>query len=215
MRLEARRSLLCCTLALSIACDRGSKAKPALGEPGGQASGSASAAPPAETTAGLAAKTWSDAACTPSADAAVKQRAGTATIALRGDGLDERHERVPALCGGLHTEATKRFAVGDGTLFRACLPGGARVQISADVALSGPVSTEFTYENYKKTGPLIELYRPDAGTYNQRDVPTAEDKLTIAFDWSTVELAVAVQWPSKPERLVQVTAQFDCGGPLR
>jgi hypothetical protein len=182
--------------------------------PSGEPAGAAAAAP---TTASAAAQTWADADCQAEPDAEGKQRVGFADVTLEGDGVKEQHTHVAALCGVFYTAATatKRFAAGDGTLFRACLPEGGRLQISSDVALSGPVSTEFTYENYKKTGALIELYRPSVGTYNQRDVPGEDDKLTIAFDWSTVDTGVSVQWPSKKDRLIRVTAHFDCGGPLR
>lgn len=203
------RACACLAASLLLACKGQDRERPraAVAEPGPVVA----AEPVAETTASLAAKTWSDAACEPSADPAAKQRAGYADIQLEGDGLGEKHTNLPALCGALHTAATKRFAVGDGTLFRACIPGGARFQISADVALSGPVSTEFVHDGSKKTGPLIELYRPELGTYNQRDVPGENDKLVIAFDWSTVETEVDVVWPSKKDRVVRVSATFRCG----
>jgi len=79
------------------------------------------------------------------------------------------------------------------------------------VVLSGPISTEFVHDGTKKTGPLIELYRPDLGTYNQRDVPGENDRLVIAFDWSTVEAEVDVVWPSKKDRAIRVVATFRCG----
>lgn len=201
------------SLAL-CACKRSEPTANQLSQPSSAPAAPATTAP-AETTASLAAKTWSAAECEPSKAPAAKQHAGLAEVTLDGDGLGEKHVNIPALCGGLHTEATKRFAIGDGTLFRVCIPGGARLQISSDVVLSGPMSTEFRYADYKKTGPLIELYRPDIGTYNQRDVPGERDKLEIAFDWSKVEAELDVVWPSKTDRAVHVTAHIDCGGPLR
>lgn len=213
----ASPALLAALALLSLsatACKRSESAREALGQV--PAAGAAAEPPaPVQTTAGLAAQTWSDAACEPSKDPAVKQRAGYAKLTLDGDGLGEMHDNIPALCGALHTAATKRFAVGDGTLFRVCIPGGGRFQISSDVVLSGPLSTEFTYENYKKTGPLIELYRPEVGTYNQRDTPAEHDKLDVAFDWSTVAAELDLVWPSKKDRVVHVKAHIDCGGALR
>lgn len=201
------RAVLAASLLLACKGQDRDRPRAAVAEPAPVAA----PAPAAETTASLAAKTWSDAACEPSTAPAAKQRAGYADLTLEGDGLGEKHTNLPALCGALHTEATKRFAVGDGTLFRVCIPGGARFQISADVVLSGPVSTEFVHDGTKKTGPLIELYRPDLGTYNQRDVPGESDKLVIAFDWSTVETEVDVVWPSKKDRAIRVAATFRCG----
>lgn len=205
-------SRACLAASLLLAC-KGQEREP-LRATSAEPAPSATAQPAAETTASLAAKTWADAACEPSADPAAKQRAGYADLQLEGEGLGEKHTNIPALCGALHTAATRRFAVGDGTLFRACIPGGARFQISADVVLSGPVSPTFVHDGSKKTGPLIELYRPELGTYNQRDVPGENDKLMIAFDWSTVETEVDVVWPSKKDRVIRVSASFRCG-PMR
>ena len=142
------------------------------------------------------------------------QHAGQATLTVVGDGQDVRDLIVPAVCGALHTEATRRFAVGDGTLFKACLPGGVAFSISADVALTGPQSVTFVYEDYKKKTALLELAVAGKGTYNQRDEPTDADSLTIAYDWHTAEAHVDVEWPSKKDRVVRVDAAFDCGGPI-
>ena len=143
------------------------------------------------------------------------QRAALATVSVVGDGLDVRDVVAPALCGALHTEATRRFAVGDGTLFKACLPDGLVVSISADVALTGPQRVTFEYADYMKKTALIELKREGQGTYNQRDAPTAKDSLTIAYDWHSAEAHVDLVWPSKQDRVVRIDAVFDCGGALR
>ncbi len=122
---------------------------------------------------------------------------------------------MPALCGAFHTTATNRFAVGDGTLFRACFPDGSTLSISADVLLIGKLRPLFVYADYKKTGPLVEYAVPGKGTYNQRDEPTDTDTLMIEYDWSKVSLSIGLPWPSKRDRVVQVTATWDCGGPMR
>jgi hypothetical protein len=164
------------------------------------------------TPGSAAAMPASVAGCTP---VAPHQRAGKATITAVGDGVDVRDVVAPAICGALHIEATRRFAVGDGTQFKACLPGGQTFSISADVALTGPQKLTFTYEDYKKKSALVELAVAGKGTYNQRDEPTERDTLTIAYDWATAEAHVDVVWPSKRDRVVRVDALFDCGGPLR
>jgi hypothetical protein len=155
---------------------------------------------------------WRGKGCVP--DAAAGQRVGKATITAKGDGIDLTEE-VPALCGGLHQQASKRFAIGDGTLFRACATDGSLLQISSDVQLRGRVNPQFAYENYKRTGPLIELFRPSVGAYNQRDVIDEKDTLVIDDDWKTVDLNITLNWPAKKrgelDRLVAVTARFDCG----
>ena len=56
--------------------------------------------------------------------------------------------------------------------------------------LVGKVKPIFTYADYKKTGPLVELNRVGVGTYNQRDEPGDTDVLDIAFDWSKVTLSI-------------------------
>ena len=151
------------------------------------------------------------AGCTP---VAPHQHPGKATITAVGDGVEVRGLVAPAICGALHLEATRRFAVGDGTLFKACLPDGNTFSISADVPLTGPQKLTFTYQDYKKTSALVELAVAGKGTYNQRDEPTEQDALTIAYDWSTAEAHVDVVWPSKKDRVVRVDAVFDCGGPI-
>lgn len=151
------------------------------------------------------------AGCTP---VAPHQRSGKATITARGDGVDVANVVAPAICGALHTEATRRFAVGDGTLFKACLPTGEAFSISADVALTGPQKLTFTYEDYRKKSALVELSVAGKGTYNQKDEPTDADTLTIASDRATAEAHVDVVWPSKKDRVVHVDAVFDCGGPM-
>lgn len=150
-------------------------------------------------------------ACTP---VEPQQRAAHATVELSGD-VVQSAVTVPAICGAFHTAATKRFAVGDGTLFRACLADGSTLSISADVLLVGKVKPLFTYADYKKTGPLVELNRPGVGTYNQRSEPSDADTLDIAFDWSKVTLSIDLPWPSKLDRVVHAVANFDCGGPMR
>jgi hypothetical protein len=150
-------------------------------------------------------------ACAP---VAPHQRAAKATVQLTGD-VNQPTVELPAICGALHTAATNRFKVGDGTLFRACLPDGSTLSISADVLLVGKPRPVFVYADYKKTGPLVELARPGVGTYNQRDEPTDADKLDIAFDWSRVTLDIDLPWPSKKDRVVHATATWDCGGPMR
>ncbi len=143
------------------------------------------------------------------------QRAGRATVTIVGDGLDVHDVVAPALCGALHLEATRRFAVGDGTQFKACLPDGNAFSITADVVLTGPQQVTFKYEDYKKKTALLELAVAGKGTYNQRDEPTDADKLTIAYDWHTAEAHVDVVWPSKKDRVVRVDAVFDCGAAMR
>lgn len=142
------------------------------------------------------------------------QRGANAVVTLTGE-VTQSEARVPALCGAFHTAATNRFAVGDGTLFRACLPDGNMLTISSDVLLVGKVKPLFVYKDYKKTGPLVELNRAGVGTYNQRDEPADTDTLDIAFDWSKVTLSIDLVWPSKTDRVVHVTATWDCGGPMR
>ncbi len=143
------------------------------------------------------------------------QRAGRATLTIVGDGLDVHDVVAPAICGALHLEATRRFAVGDGTQFKACLPDGNAFSITADVVLTGPQQVTFKYEDYKKKTALLELAVAGKGTYNQRDEPTDADKLTIAYDWHTAEAHVDVVWPSKKDRVVRVDAVFDCGAAMR
>lgn len=142
------------------------------------------------------------------------QRAAKATVELTGE-RTHASITVPALCGAFHTAATNRFKPGDGTLFRACLDDGQVLSISADVLLVGKVKPLFTYADYKKTGPLVELQVAGVGTYNQRDEPADTDTLDIAFDWSKVSLSIDLVWPSKTDRVVHATAAWDCGGPMR
>jgi hypothetical protein len=143
------------------------------------------------------------------------QRAGRATITVVGDGLEVRDVIAPAICGAFHTEATKRFAVGDGTLFKACLPDGLTFSISSDVVLTGKQTVTFTYEDYKKKTALLEVSRVGVGTYNQRDEPTDKDQLFIGYDWHEANAHVDLVWPSNKDRVLRVDAVFDCGGPLR
>jgi hypothetical protein len=156
---------------------------------------------------------WKDQNCT-TASPAAGQRIGKATVTAKGDGVDVSGE-VPALCGGYHLTATKRFAIGDGTLFRACLKDGSLLQISSDVRLSGRVSPQFEYMNFKRTGPLIEWFKPNVGAYNQRDVIDEKDTLSIDPSWNTVDLAITLHWPAlkkgELERLIVVNAHFECG----
>lgn len=178
--------------------------------PGGAVPGGAG---PVATTPSAPAPTPTPVAgCEP---VAPHQRAGKATLTLVGDGLEVRAATAVAVCGAFHTEATRRFAVGDGTLFKACLPDGFTVSIAADVVLTGKQSLVFTYEDYKKKTALIELARPGVGTYAQKDEPGETDNLTIAYDWAGAEAHVDLVWPSKKDRVVRVDAVFDCGGPLR
>lgn len=171
-------------------------------------------------TAKLANDGWRSKTCTP--DAAAGQRTGKATVTLRGDGVDFTGE-VPAMCGGLHVEATKRFAVGDGTLFRACLSDGSVMQVSADVPLTGTVNTEFRYENYKNVGPLIEFFRHDVGTYNQREGnaeqragETIEEHPSLVIDGerTTADLKISLQWPAYkkvgPNRIINANVHWEC-----
>ncbi|HPH67325.1 MAG TPA: hypothetical protein PLF40_16330 [Kofleriaceae bacterium] len=171
-------------------------------------------------TAKLANDGWRNKTCTP--DAAAGQRIGKANVTLHGDGVDFTGD-VPALCGGLHSEATKRFAVGDGTLFRACLNDGSVVQVSADVPLTGTVNTEFRYENYKNVGPLIEFFRHDVGTYNQREANAeqragetieAQPSLVIDGERTTADLRISLQWPAYkkvgPNRIINANVHWEC-----
>lgn len=141
------------------------------------------------------------------------QRPGKATVTVTGDGVDQRMTDGPAVCGALHTVATRRFAVGDGTLYRACLPDGSSLAISADVALVGKVDPTFVYADYKKTGPLIEYTRPGVGTYNQRDPIGDGDALTITPERDGATTTITLVWPSKADRQVAVTATFACDPP--
>ncbi|MBP6835992.1 MAG: hypothetical protein KBG28_06110 [Kofleriaceae bacterium] len=203
-------------LAGAAACRDDRAAAPARAVPPGPAGPPASNA---VATAELAAGTWASKGCTPAAVAG--QRVGRATVELRGDGVDVSAE-VPALCGGLHEKATNRFAVGDGTLVRACLPDGSILQISADVALSGPVGTTYRYENYRAVGPLIELYRAGVGTYNQRDdgpvrpgeTVIDDPALTLGAGLADATLRVSLQWPGHkpvgPRRIVNARATWAC-----
>lgn len=205
-------------LALVIAGCKGTSddtsKRAAAGGPATPNAPAAPSAPSVPTTAGsgAAAMPASVAGCTPTAP---HQHAGKATISTVGDGLDVHDAVVPAICGAFHLEATRRFAVGDGTLFKACLPDGNTFSIAADVALTGPQKLTFTYEDYKKTSALVELAVAGKGTYNQRDEPTEQDSLVIAYDWHDAVAHVDVVWPSKKDRVVRVDAVFDCGGPLR
>lgn len=142
------------------------------------------------------------------------QRPGKATISVTGDGIDQRMTDGPAVCGALHTVATKRFAIGDGTLYRACLPDGSSFAISADVALAGKVDPTFVYADYKKTGPLLEYTRPGVGTYNQRDPIGDGDALTITPERDGATTTITLVWPSKADRQVAVTATFVCDPPV-
>jgi hypothetical protein len=188
-----------------VACKSKTKSRGAVGVAGSPPATSPTMDPGTGLAAGASA-----ASCTP---AAPFQRPGTASVTVLGDGIDLAVTDAPAMCGALHTTASKRFAVGDGTLFRACLPDGSSFAISSDVALAGNVNPRFVYENYKKTGPLLEYSRPGIGTYNQRDEPTDNDKLFIAFDRSAATAAIVVAWPSKTARQVTVTASFVCDPP--
>lgn len=167
---------------------------------------------PSDPAAPVAAMPAPVAGCMP---VAPHQRAGRATLTIVGDGLDVHDVVAPAICGALHLEATRRFAVGDGTQFKACLPDGNAFSITADVVLTGPQQVTFKYEDYKKKTALLELAVAGKGTYNQRDEPTDADKLTIAYDWHTAEAHVDVVWPSKKDRVVRVDAVFDCGAAMR
>jgi hypothetical protein len=204
----AMRIVIASTCALALAaCKSDDKPRAAIDR------GPAAAAP-APTAAidpgtGMAAGATA-ASCVP---AAPHQRPGKATITIAGDGIDQAMTAGPAVCGALHTVATKRFAVGDGTLYRACLPDGSSFAISSDVALTGHVDPTFKYENYKKTGPLLEYTRPDVGTYNQRDPVGEGDKLFIEYDGSAATTTVVLQWPSKPDRQLTVTATVTCDPP--
>jgi hypothetical protein len=175
-------------------------------------------------TAQLANTTWSNKTCIP--NAAAGQRVGKASVSLHGDGVDISSD-VQAICGGLYTEATHRFAVADGTLFRACFDDGSVMQVSADVQLAGTVNTEFRYENYKNVGPLIEFFRHDVGTYNQREGSQAaragetieeHPTLQIDQDWKTVDLKISLQWPAYkqvgPQRIINATVHWDCGNDM-
>lgn len=142
------------------------------------------------------------------------QRPGKATITVVGDGVEQRMTDGPAVCGALHTVATKRFAIGDGTLYRACLPDGSSFAISADVALAGKVDPTFVYADYKKTGPLLEYTRPGVGTYNQRDPIGDGDALTITPERDGATATITLVWPSKADRQVAVTATFVCDPPV-
>lgn len=196
-------------LAVAAACKSESKPKGAVGGPTPTAA--APAAPPsgaADPGTGLAPGATA-ASCTP---AAPHQRPGTATVTVVGDGVELRMTDGPAVCGALHLVETKRFQIGDGTLFRACLPDGSSFAVSADVALTGNVDPRFKYENYKKTGPLLEYTRPGVGTYNQREEPDG-DKLFIEYDRSAATVTTTVQWPSKADRTIAVTARFTCAPP--
>lgn len=142
------------------------------------------------------------------------QRAGTATVMVHGDGIDVPMTRGPAVCGALHTSATRRFTPGDGTLYRACLPDGSSFAISADIELpGGKVDPTFKYEAYKKTGPLLEYTRPGVGTYNQRDPIGDGDVLTLGYEHESADATIVLAWPSKPDRQLMVTAQFTCPPP--
>jgi hypothetical protein len=156
---------------------------------------------------------WKELNCS-SANSIAGQVRGKATVTAKGDGIEVSSE-APAICGGYHQVATKRFAVGDGTLFRACLADGSVLQISSDVRLIGRVNPQFEYMNLKRTGPLIEWFKPNVGAYNQRDVIDEKDTLVIDPSWKIVDLAITLHWPAQKkgelERLVEVTAHFDCG----
>lgn len=202
---------LTCALAL-LACKSDDKPRPAVGR--GAAPTPAAPTPAAPAAAidpgtGMAAGATA-ASCIP---AAPHQRPGKATVTIAGDGVDQAMTAGPAVCGALHTVATRRFAVGDGTLYRACLPDGSSFAISSDVALTGHVDPTFKYENYKKTGPLLEYTRPGVGTYNQRDPIGETDKLFIEYDGSAATATIVLQWPSKADRQLTVTAAFTCDPP--
>ena len=197
---------LTCALAL-VACK--SDDKPGAGVGRGAAPRPAPPAAAVDPGTGMAAGATA-ASCIP---VAPHQRPGKATVTITGDGVDQAVTAGPAVCGALHTVATKRFAVGDGTLYRACLADGSSFAISSDVALTGNVDPTFKYENYKKTGPLLEYTRPGVGTYNQRDPIGDGDKLFIEHDGSAATTTVVLQWPSKPDRQLTVTAKVSCDPP--
>lgn len=202
--MNACRLAAALVVALALpACKSESRAKGAVGGPTPTAP-TAAADPGTGMAPGGAA-----ASCTP---AAPHQRPGTATISVEGDGVTLAMTDGPAVCGALHLTETRRFQIGDGTLYRACLPDGSSFAISSDVALTGNVDPRFKYENYKKTGPLLEYTRPGVGTYNQRDEPDG-DKLFIEYDRSAATVTTIVQWPSKPDRRVTVSASFRCDPP--
>ncbi len=212
-------------IALALSLVAGCKGKPTQRRALDQPAPAAPATPTAPPTTTITPPTTTPTA-TPTAGGAMpasvegcvpvepSQHAGKATLTVVGDGQDVHDLVVPAVCGALHTEATRRFAVGDGTLFKACLPGGVAFSITADVALTGPQSVTFVYDDYKKKTALLELAVAGKGTYNQRDEPTDADSLTIAYDWHTALAHVDVVWPSKKDRVVRVDAAFDCGGPI-
>jgi hypothetical protein len=213
----------CAALLVLLACKNNdaSSSKPLQsGQPAPAQPAAAGSAVELSDTAKLANDGWRNKTCTP--DAAASQRVGKATVTLHGDGVDFTGD-VPAMCGGLHVEATKRFAVGDGTLFRACLSDGSVVQVSADVPLTGTVNTEFRYENYKNVGPLIEYFRHDVGTYNQREAnaavrpgETVEEHPSLVIDGerTTADLKISLQWPAYkqvgPERIINANVHWEC-----
>src|SRR5690348_5077186 len=107
------------TLAIAVAAIAGCKG-------GGQKKAAVAMTPPAIDAAPLpaidaasapaiaidaaAAMPAAVAGCTP---VEPHQRSGKATVSVVGDGLDVHDVVAPAICGALHTEATRRFAVGD------------------------------------------------------------------------------------------------------
>lgn len=162
-------------------------------------------------TAIAANRMWSTATCNAWPEA--NRKVGTASVTIEGDGT-VFHGDTPAVCGGLHTKASNRFAVGDGSLFRACLPNGSIVEISADVQLTGNRPPVFRYENFRRTGPLIEFFAKNIGVYNQLDPIAKTDTLSISDDWSEINLHATLHWPAltkgDKERLVEVSVAWRC-----
>jgi len=92
--------------------------------------------------------------------------------------------------------------------------------VSADVKLSGNVGTTYRNENFRATGPLIELFRKDVGTYNQRDDDAVRpgekviEQPALSITETSAELSVSLQWPGfkqvGPRRIINTTAHWQC-----